>query len=306
MAGIIEAVPNVSEGRRLDIIEAVAEAFGAPAGTQLLNVSSDASHNRTVLTAIGDPEALEESSLRLFEASVDHIDLRSHRGQHPRIGAVDVLPFVPLQDATLAECASLAHRVAERVAARFDVPVFLYEEAAVQRGRSDLALVRRGQFEGLADKMKDPFWKPDFGPARPHPSAGASAIGARKVLIAFNVNLESDRIEIAKAIARGVRASSGGLPCVKALGLYLADRRQAQVSMNLTDYHTTPILRAFEQVSAEAERLGTTVTGSEIVGLVPQDALPDDPVRSLRLLEFAEDKVLEINAKKKLGEKSPL
>ena len=305
MAGIIEAVPNVSEGRRLDVIEAVAEAFGAPAGTHLLDVSSDPSHNRTVLTAIGEPEALEESSLRLFEASVDHIDLRSHRGQHPRIGAVDVLPFVPLQDATMAECVSLAHRVAARVAARFDVPVFLYGEAAVQRSRSDLALVRRGQFEGLAEKLKDPFWKPDFGPARPHPSAGASAIGARNVLIAFNVNLESDRIEIAKAIARGVRASSGGLPCVKALGLYLADRRQAQVSMNLTDYHTTPILRVFEQVSAEAERLGTTVAGSEIVGLVPQDALPDAPAQSLRLLDSAEDKVLEISAKKKLGEKGP-
>ena len=305
MAGIIESVPNVSEGRRRDIIEAIAEAFGAPAGTHLLDVSSDASHNRTVLTAVGDARALEESSLRLFEASLDLIDLRSHRGEHPRMGAVDVLPFVPLQSATMVECVQLARRVAERVASRFDLPVFLYEHAAQQEGRSDLALIRKGQFEGLAAKLRDAFWKPDFGPAHPHPSAGASAIGARKILIAFNVELATDRIEIAKAIARKVRASSGGLPCVKALGLYLADRQHAQISMNLTDYRTTSMLTVFEHICSEAERLGAEVAGSEIVGLVPRDALPEDPIRALKLLDFEEDKVLEVNAKKKLGAESP-
>ena len=305
MAGIIESVPNVSEGRRRDIIEAIAEAFGAPAGTELLDVSSDPSHNRTVLTAIGDAKALEESSLHLFEASVSRIDLRSHHGQHPRMGAVDVLPFVPLHGVTMAECIRLARRVAERVASRFDLPVFLYGDAAQQKGRSDLALIRKGQFEGLAAKLRDPLWKPDFGPTHPHPSAGASAIGARKVLIAFNVELATDRIEIAKAIAKSVRASSGGLPGVKALGFYLADRQHAQVSMNLTDYRTTSMLKVFERIGSEAERLGTQVLGSQIVGLVPRDALPKDPVHSLKLLDFDEDKVLEVNVKRKLGVESP-
>jgi glutamate formiminotransferase len=305
MAETIESVPNVSEGRRGDVIEAIAEAFGAPAGTHLLDVSSDPSHNRTVLTAIGDAEALEESSLRLFEASLSLIDLRSHHGQHPRMGAVDVLPFVPLHGATMAGCIRLARRVAERVASRFDLPVFLYGEAALQKGRSDLALIRKGEFEGLASKLTDPVWKPDFGPVHPHPSAGASAIGARRVLIAFNVELATDRIEIAKAIAKSLRASSGGLAGVKALGLYLADRQHAQVSMNLTDYRTTSMLTVFELIGSEAGRLGVEVVRSEIIGLVPRDALPKDPVRSLKLLDFTEDKLLEVNAKKKLGDASP-
>ncbi|MGH9461274.1 MAG: glutamate formimidoyltransferase [Vicinamibacteria bacterium] len=305
MGGIIESVPNVSEGRRRDVIEAIAEAFGAPAGTHLLDVSSDPSHNRTVLTAIGDARALEESSLNLYEASLGRIDLRSHQGQHPRMGAVDVLPFVPLPGATMAECIRLARRVAERVGSRFDLPVFLYEDAAQQKGRSDLALIRQGQFEGLAAKLRDPFWKPDFGPAHPHASAGASAVGARKVLIAFNVELATDRIEIAKAIAKSVRASSGGLPGVKALGLYLADRHRAQVSMSLTDYRTTSMLEVFERIGSEAERLGAEVVRSEIVGLVPLDALPEDPVHSLKLLEFTEEKVLEVSARRKLGDETP-
>lgn len=301
MSGVIEAVPNISEGRRQDVIDAVAEAFRSPRGTHLLDVSSDPSHNRTVLTALGDRDSLEESALRLFEASLERIDLRAHQGQHPRIGAVDVLPFVPLRGATMAECVSLARRVSERVALRFDVPIFLYEEAARQKDRSDLASIRRGQFEGLGQKLEDPFWKPDFGPLRPHRSAGASAVGARKILIAFNVNLDSDQIEIARTVARRVRASSGGLPSVKALGFYLAERNQVQVSMNLTDHRTTPILRAFEKVRVETERLGTTIAGSEIVGLVPQEALPPEPVSALQLLDFREEQILEVRAKQEAG-----
>jgi len=301
VVGIIEAVPNISEGRRREVIDAIAEAFGRPTGTRLLDVSPDPSHNRTVLTAIGEPAALEESSLCLFEESIQRIDLRQHVGQHPRIGAVDVLPFVPLQGATMEQCVSLARRVAERVAARFELPVFLYEQAALRQGRSDLAHIRAGQFEGLAEKMKEPFWKPDFGPTHPHPSAGASVIGARGPLIAFNVNLDTERIEIAKAIARTIRQSSGGLPSVKALGIHLKEKHQVQVSMNLTDYKTTPLHRVFELVCREAERHGALVAGSEIVGLVPEEALLATARHSLRLLRFGEDKVLEINARKKLS-----
>ena len=306
MAGLIEAVPNVSEGRRQEVIDAFRNAFASPPDVELLDVSSDPSHNRTVLTAFGQADALEESALRLFETSLKHIDLRRHHGQHPRIGAVDVFPFVPLEGATMEQCAALARRVAEKVADRLGVPVFLYEQAASRADRSDLALIRKGQFEGLAEKMKTSFWKPDFGPRTPHPTAGASAIGARSLLIAFNINLGTDRLDIAKTIAKRIRESNGGLPYVKALGLYLEERRQTQVSMNLTDYRRTPISVAFDAVREQATQHGTRITGSEIVGLVPEDALPPEAERSLQLIDFGEHKVLESQAREDTGKKRNL
>lgn len=304
MTRIIEAVPNVSEGRRADVIEALARAFGSPPGVVLLDTSSDPSHNRTVFTAIGDSAALEEAALALFEQAVRLIDLRRHRGEHPRIGAVDVLPFVPIEGVSMEECVALARSLGKKVAERFAVPIFLYEEAAMQPGRSDLAAIRKGEFEGLAEKMKDPLWRPDFGPALPHPSAGASVVGARVPLIAFNVNLGTKRLEVAKAIARAVRASSGGLRYVKALGIDLQEKGEVQVSMNLTDYRKTPMHRAFEMVRLEAERYGVPVVGSEIVGLVPSEALLAAAEHFLRLINFAREQVLEEKLRKALEEKA--
>jgi glutamate formiminotransferase len=289
---VIECVPNISEGRRLDIVETIAAAVAGGPGVALLDWSSDGTHNRSVLTLAGDAPGLEQAVLRLFAATLPHIDLRSHRGAHPRIGAVDVVPFVPIRDVTMAECVALAKTVAHRVAERFDLPVFLYEEAAASADRRNLADIRRGGFEGLAGKMAS-GWAPDFGPATPHPTAGATVIGARPPLIAFNVNLATDRVDVAKAIAAAVRESSGGLPRVKALGLALPDRGLAQVSMNLTDYQTTSITRAFEAVHDEAQRRHITVAEREIVGLVPADALPPEPERTLQLAGFRSDQVLE-------------
>ena len=290
---LIECVPNVSDGRRLDVIEALAAAIMAVDGVRLLDRSSDPTHNRSVFTFAGEPEPLRQAVLSLFDAAIRAIDLRSHRGAHPRLGAVDVVPFIPISGATMAECVALARATAAEVASHFQVPVFLYEEAASTDARRNLADIRRGQFEGLARKMALPEWAPDFGPPRPHPTAGAAVIGARAPLIAFNVNLGTDRMETAKAIAAAVRHSSGGLPFVKAMGVALEHRGLAQVSMNVTNYEQTSVVRVFEAVKREAERRGTSVLDSEIVGLVPEAALPPEPERTLQLAGFSESQVLE-------------
>jgi glutamate formiminotransferase / 5-formyltetrahydrofolate cyclo-ligase len=290
---LIECVPNVSEGRRPHVVNAIAEAVSQVEGVRLLDRSSDEAHNRSVLTFAGAADAVQQAVMALFAAALDRIDLRHHRGAHPRLGAVDVVPFIPLAGATMAQCVALATETASMVAARFQLPVYLYEEAAATPDRRNLADIRRGEFEGLAAKMASPGWTPDYGPAHPHPSAGATVIGARAPLIAFNVNLATDRLDIAKAIAAAVRHSSGGLPFVKALGIPLPDRGIVQVSMNLTNFEHTPIARAFEAVRAEAQRLGTTVLESEVIGLVPQAALPPDPEQSLLLSGFTNSQVLE-------------
>ena len=288
---LIECVPNVSEGRRSDIIAALAAAIAAP-GIRVLDQSSDTSHNRTVYTFAGEAEALRDAVLRLFTAAVDAIDLRVHDGVHPRIGAVDVVPFVPLYDASIDECVTLARSTAALVAARLHVPVFLYEEAAATPERRSLANIRRGGVSGLALRMKSGAWRPDFGPEQPHPTAGGTAIGARRILIAYNVNLASNRLEVAKRIAARVRESSGGMPNVKALGLQL-DAGIVQVSMNLTNYRETPMTDVFDAIVREAAADGVRVLESEIVGLVPADALPANPRRRLRLRAEDLDKVLE-------------
>ena len=290
---IIECVPNVSEGRRLDIVTAIADAITSVTGVRLLDRSSDATHNRSVLTMAGEAAPLKAAVLAMFDVAVRHIDLRSHRGEHPRIGAVDVVPFVPIEGVTMADCVNLARDTAAAVAERFTIPVFLYEDAASHPSRTNLADIRRGEFEGLAAKLRLPEWSPDFGPARPHPTAGASAIGARMPLIAFNVNLNTDRLDVAKKIAAAVRHSSGGLRYVKALGISLADRGLVQVSMNLTNVEQTPIHRVFELVQREAERYGVQVLESEIIGLTPSAALVAAAAHYLQLKRFSPGQILE-------------
>jgi glutamate formiminotransferase len=290
---IIESIPNVSEGRRPEVIARLVAAVQATPGVRLLDHSSDPSHNRSVLTLVGEAPALKAATLALFEQAVAAIDLRAHRGEHPRLGAVDVVPFVPIEGVTMAECVALAKEVAAEVADRFGVPVFLYEEAADNPARRNLEDIRRGEFEGLAAKIATPGWTPDYGPAAPHPSAGASVIGARMPLIAYNINLNTDRLDVAKKIAAAIRHSSGGLRYVKAMGVRVEDRNLAQVSMNLTNYQKTPLFRVFEMVKREAARYGVGILESEIVGLVPSAALVSSAEFYLQLERFGDAQILE-------------
>lgn len=290
---LIECVPNVSEGRRSEIVSAMAEAIRGISGVRLLDYSSDASHNRSVFTFIGDAAGVERAVMALFERAVRDIDLRTHRGEHPRLGAVDVVPFIPIEGATVGDCVALADKVGAAVGERFGVPVYLYEEASTDPARKNLEDIRRGEFEGLAAKMASPGWVPDYGPSGPHPTAGASVVGARMPLIAYNINLATDRLELAKRIAAAIRFSSGGFRYVKALGIKLEDRGIVQVSMNLTNYEKTPIFRVFEAVKREAERYGVSIVGSEIVGLVPAAALVGAAEFYLQLEGFKPDQVLE-------------
>jgi glutamate formiminotransferase len=290
---LIECIPNVSEGRRMDVVAAMADTIRRVPGVQLLDHSSDASHNRSVFTLVGDAPALERAILALVERAVADIDLRVHRGEHPRLGAVDVVPFVPIEGVTMADCVALARKVGAGVATRLSVPVYLYEEAAANPARRNLEDIRRGEFEGLAAKMAAEGWTPDFGGPGPHPTAGATVIGARMPLIAYNINLATDRLDVAKQIAAAIRFSSGGFRYVKAMGIALADRGIVQVSMNLTNYEKTPIYRVFEVVRREAARHGVEVLESEIVGLVPAAALTDAAQYYLRLAGFTSHQVLE-------------
>jgi len=290
---IIECIPNVSEGRRTDVVAAMADAIRAVAGVRLLDFSSDASHNRSVFTLVGDAAGVEQAVLALFERAVGAIDLRTHTGEHPRLGAVDVVPFVPIEGVTMADCVALAKKVAASVAERFKVPVYLYEEASSNPARKNLEDIRRGEFEGLAAKMATDGWAPDYGPATPHPTAGATVIGARMALIAYNINLATDRLDVAKKIAAAIRHSSGGYRYVKAMGIKLEDRGIVQVSMNLTNFEKTPIFRVFETVKREAERYGVAIVESEIVGLVPAAALNAAAEFYLQIDGFKADQVLE-------------
>ena len=290
---VIECVPNVSEGRRPEIVAAMADAIRAVDGVRLLDYSSDASHHRSVFTFAGDAAGVERAVLALVERAVADVDLRTHRGEHPRLGAVDVVPFVPIQGVTMAECVALARRVGTAVADRFGVPVYLYEEASSNPARKNLEDIRRGEFEGLAAKMATAGWAPDFGPAVPHPSAGAMVVGARMPLIAYNINLATNRLDVAKKIAAAIRQSSGGYRFVKAMGIALESRGIVQVSMNLTNYEKTPIFRVFETVKREAERYGVAVLESEIVGLVPSAALNAAAEFYLQMAGFSADQILE-------------
>jgi glutamate formiminotransferase len=290
---IIESIPNVSEGRRPEVVAELVRAIESVPGVRLLDHSSDASHNRSVFTLVGDAAPLEAATLALYAAALQHVDLRTHQGEHPRLGAVDVVPFVPIEGATMADCVALAQRVGAAVAERFSLPVFLYEEAAKDPARRNLEDIRRGEFEGLASKLASPGWAPDFGPARPHDTAGATVIGARMPLIAYNINLNTDRVDVAKKIAAAIRHSSGGLRYVKAMGILLEERGIAQVSMNLTNYQKTPVFRVFELVKREAARYGVSILESEIVGLVPSAALLATAEYYLQVEGFNAGQVLE-------------
>jgi len=290
---LIECIPNVSEGRRPEIVAAMADAIRRVAGVRLLDFSSDASHNRSVFTLAGDPVGVEQAVLALVERAVADLDLRTHHGEHPRMGAVDVVPFVPIDGATMADCVALAKKTGAAIADRFHVPVYLYEEASANPARKNLEDIRRGEFEGLAAKMATAGWAPDYGPAAPHPTAGAMVVGARMALIAYNINLATNRLDVAKKIAAAIRHSSGGFRYVKAAGFMLADRGIVQVSMNLTNYEKTPIARVFETVKREAARHGVAILESEIVGLVPSAALTAAAEFYLQIEGFKADQVLE-------------
>lgn len=290
---IIECVPNVSEGRRSEVVTAISTAVARVEGIRLLDASSDAAHNRSVLTMAGDRDAIAAAVLALFDEAIRHIDLRSHRGEHPRLGAVDVVPFIPIEGVTMADCVALARAVGAAVGSRFELPVFLYEEAATTPSRRNLEDIRRGEFEGLAAKLAQPEWAPDFGPGRPHPTAGATVIGARMPLIAYNINLATDRLDVAKKIASAVRHSSGGFRYVKAMGIPLTARGIVQVSMNLTNYEKTPMHRVFDAVRREAERYGVAILESEIVGLIPESALVTAAQHYLQLERFTPTQILE-------------
>ena len=302
----IEAVPNISEGRRKEVLDALAGAVTQVTDVSLLDLSADPSHNRCVLTMVGDVDPLLDALLGLYDVALQRVDLRTHRGVHPRIGAVDVVPFVPVQGTSMGDCVELAGRLGRAVADRFSVPVFLYGDAATRPERRALEVIRRGQFEGLAEKMTADAWRPDIGPAAPHPSAGASAIGARGPLIAFNVNLKTEDLDAALAIARTVRERNGGLAGVKAIGVRLAHRGLVQVSINLTDYRTTPLHRIFASVQQEASRRGIGIVESEVVGLVPIEAMVAASADALRLKHFSQNQVLEVRLRSWMSHPSPV
>ncbi len=293
MNRIVECVPNFSEGRDLQKIDQIVAPFRAKAGVKLLDYSNDADHNRMVVTVVGEPEALRDAVIEAIGVAVNLIDLTKHEGQHPRMGAADVVPFIPIKGVTMDEAIALSKEVAKEVAERYGVPVFLYEKSASAPHRENLAAIRKGEFEGMAEKIKLPEWQPDFGPAERHTTAGTVAIGARMPLVAYNINLNTPSLEIAHSIAKKIRFIGGGLRFCKAMGVELKDRGITQVSMNLTDYTRTAIYRAHEMVRFEAQRYGVSIVGSEIIGLVPMEALIDTASYYLGLENFSMQQVLE-------------
>lgn len=293
MNKIMECVPNFSEGCDKQKVEKIADCFRGKETVKLLDYSSDKDYNRLVITVVGEPEALKAAVIEAIGKAVELIDMTKHQGQHPRMGAVDVVPFIPIKNVTMEEAIALSREVAETVAQRHGFPVYLYEKSASAPHRENLAAVRKGEFEGLTEKMQSPEWKPDFGPSHPHPTAGAVAIGARMPLVAYNVNLGTDNLDIATAIAKKVRFVGGGLRFCKGMGVALEERGITQVSMNLTDYTKTAIYRAHEMVRMEAQRYGVPVVGAEVIGLVPMGALVDVAAYYLGLEDFSIEQVLE-------------
>lgn len=294
MVKLLECVPNYSEGRDLAKVEKIVDCFRGKAGVKLLDYSSDKDHNRTVVTVIGEPEPLVSAVVESVGRALELIDMTKHEGQHPRMGAVDVIPFIPVKNATVEDADAAAKAAAKEASEKFGQPFFLYEQSATAPHRANLSDIRKGQFEGMAEKMKDKsLWKPDFGPETIHPTGGVTAIGARPPLVAYNVNLATDNLEIARSIVKAVRYINGGFRCCKAMPVALEERGIVQVSMNLTDFSKTAIYRVFEAVKTEARRWGVNVIGSEIVGLVPMQALTDCAEYYLQLENFSAEQVLE-------------
>ncbi|MCC6350075.1 MAG: glutamate formimidoyltransferase [Candidatus Eisenbacteria bacterium] len=295
MSRLVECVPNFSEGRRREVVDQLLAAVSSVPGVTLLDSEMDPDHNRSVLTFAGEPEPVMEAAVRVVKRAAELIDLNHHKGQHPRMGATDVLPFVPVENVTLDDCAEMARQVGRRIGDEAGIPVFLYEAAATSPARTSLADVRRGEFEGLRELIgKDPAKQPDFGPGRIHPTAGATAVGARRFLVAFNANLNTPDVRVAKAIAAAIREQSGGLRNVRALGFSIEGGRRAQVSMNLVNVEATPIHRVLALVRDEAARHGAAISGCEVVGLVPEAALIAAAEHGLQLEGFSRDQVLEL------------
>tara|TARA_B100001123_G_C15339884_1_gene1034392 strand:- start:696 stop:1595 length:900 start_codon:yes stop_codon:yes gene_type:complete len=294
---VIQCVPNISEGRRPEIISGLVFNLRQIQGLRILDFSSDSAHHRSVITMVGEKTPLHSAIILLFENALTHLDLRSHQGEHPRIGAIDVVPFIPIKNSTMADCIELARTTAKEVAKKFNIPVYLYEEAATNLTRKNLENIRRGGFETLSTKMREPEWMPDFGPSSPHPSVGATIIGARKPLIAYNVNLNTSRLEIAKNIAATIRHSNGGLSYLKAIGVSLPERGIVQVSMNLTNYEETSLPLVFKTIQREATHYKIAVLESEIVGLIPEAALASSEPHLLGLKNFSKTQLLETHFK---------
>jgi glutamate formiminotransferase len=307
MSSLVESVPNVSEGRRLEVVDRLAGALDGVPGAHLLDRTSDASHNRSVFTVAGEAGAVADALERLVAAALHEIDMEQQRGEHPRIGAVDVVPFVPLGETTLEECVGYARDFGRRIATRFDLPVYLYAAAATRPDRVKLADVRRGQYEGLRTEIATRGREPDFGPARIHPRGGATCVGARPFLIAWNINLASDDLELAKRIAHRVRESSGGLPAVQAKGFFIEELGCAQVSMNLLDFGRTPLWVAWDAVRAEAAQDGVELAESELIGLAPLAAFEAVADRAGAARDAQpEERVLAAGEFLKLRDASPL
>lgn len=286
MAKLVECIPNFSEGRNQEIIDGLVATAKSVPGVTLLDYSSDQSHNRSVFTLVGDEESIQEGAFQLVKYASEKIDMTKHTGEHPRMGATDVLPFVPVKDISMEECVQLAKKVAERINKELAIPVFLYEEAASRPERQNLAKVRKGQFEGMPEKLLEEDWAPDFGERKIHPTAGVTAVGARMPLVAYNVNLDTDNLEIANKIAKIIRGSGGGYKYCKAIGVMLEERNIAQVSMNMVNLEKCSLYRTFETIRFEAKRYGVSIIGSEIVGLAPAKALVDVAEYYLQLEEF--------------------
>lgn len=293
MNQIIECVPNFSEGRDHEKMEKILDCFRGKPGVKLLDYSNDENHNRMVVTLVGEREPLKEAIIESVGKAVELIDLNKHEGQHPRMGAVDVIPFIPIRNSSMEECIELSKEVGQAVAEKYDFPVFLYEKSASAPHRENLAKIRKGEFEGMEEKIHDQEWHPDFGPEKRHPTAGTVAIGARMPLVAFNINLNTDRLDIATAIGKRIRHINGGFRFCKAMGVDLSDRGIVQVSINMTDFTRTSLYRVFETVKFEAARWGVTIAGSEIVGLVPMAAIADTAEYYLGLEDFSIKQVLE-------------
>ncbi len=293
MGEIYECIPNYSVGKDEETIEQIAGCFDDQEGVNLVDYSADEDHNRLVVTAIGSPDGLIKSCLESVRVAVDKIDMNEHTGEHPRMGAVDVVPFVPVKNATMEDAVDVARSLAEKIGGHFDIPVYLYEKAATSLDRENLADIRRGEYEGFSDKISKEEWMPDFGPGKVHPTAGVTAVGARKPLIAFNVNLKTDDLSVAKKISRRVRHSSGGFRYCKAMAVDLDEDNLTQVSMNMTDYSKTPLHHVYELIKSEADRYGVDVVESEIIGITPADALLDAAGHYLQLNDFSSEQVIE-------------
>lgn len=292
---IVECVPNFSEGKDLKIVEKIVAPFRNREGVKLLSYEPDPDYNRLVVTVIGDPEAVKESVLEAVGIATEEIDLRQHKGEHSRMGASDVIPFIPIKGMTVEETVALSKEVGQEINKRYQIPVFLYEDSASRPERVNLAKIRKGQFEGMPEKLKEEDWEPDFGRREIHPSAGVTAVGARLPLVAYNIDLDTTDVEIAKKIAKAIRHSSGGFRYIKAGGVEIKERGITQVTMNITNYQKTSIYRVFETVKMEAKRYGVNVLGSEIIGLAPMDALVDSAAYYLGLYNFDSGKIIESN-----------